>query len=183
MSKNSDNKTWLNEFSEFIAVDAGSAPRELGTQIRSLVSNDLNPSPWKVFSKASLVQVIVGFVVLLFCPQFGLSLTGVHGIMHLLMQYGEGVCMFGCGALFVGSSLFVSSLVLKTDEVRILRRNRVLQTALLSLLTVGAFLCLGGEVIGLVTLAWLSGSILGGIGTLELGWATRRWVREKVMYA
>lgn len=179
---NSDNKVLLKEFSEFITSDSVTAPPNLSNQILGFVSSDLNPSPWKVFTKASLIQAVTGFIVLLFCPQFGLSITGIHGIMHILMQYGEGVCMFGCGALFVGSSLFVSSLVLKAEEVRVLRRNRTLQTALLSLLTIGAFLCLGGEVIGLVTLAWFAGSILGGIGTLELGWTARRWIRSKVIY-
>jgi len=182
MDRDKNNQHWLTEFTEFVETPLSDAPSELGRNIRSYVIRELNPNPWGIFTKISFVQVITGFVTLLFCPQFGLSFTQSHGLLHLLMKYGEAVCMFGCGVLFVGSSLFVSSLILKRDEVRVLRKNRLLQTAVLSFLTVGTFLCFGAEVIGPLTLAWLAGSILGGIATLEMGSHLRKW-GTKVIYA
>jgi len=176
------DKSLAEEFAEFMKCESYVVPPEVGEKILRRVTADLNPSAWTVFSKVGVVQAIVGLVSLLFCPQFGFSLTGSHGIMHFFMQFGMSVCMAACGTLFVGTSLLISALVLRADEVRVLRRNRILQVAALSLLTAGAFFCLGAEVLELVTLAWLGGAILGGMGTLELGWRARQGVRKWVMY-
>ncbi|MDZ4676358.1 MAG: hypothetical protein SGI74_02520 [Oligoflexia bacterium] len=177
-----DNKTWIKEFTGFVDAESVQPPLGLSENILKRVREDLNPSAWKVFSKISLIQALVGFAVLLFCPQFGFSLTGSHGIMHVLMQYGETVCMFGCGVIFAGSSLLASVIAMRPEEVQVLRKNKTLQLILLTLLTVGTFLCLGAEVFETLTLAWMAGSILGGITSLELGWVTRRWIRQKVIY-
>lgn len=178
--KHTDN--WTKEFSKFLETDPVAVPNEIGAPVLHQVEQDLNPSPWRVFRKAGLIQVVMGFITLLFCPQFGLSLTGIHGIMHVFMRYGDTACMFGCGLLFAGSSLLVSSIALSPDEVRAFRKHRTLQFALLGLLTMGTFLCLGAEVWETLTLVWLAGYFLGGIASLELGWMARRWIRSRVIY-
>lgn len=177
-----DTKAWLEDFSDFMEAKPDPVPSSLEQRTLQMVSRALNPSPVAVFFKAGLIQIVVGFISLLFCPQFGLSLTGIHGIMHFMMQFGERACMFGCGTLFAGSSLLFSSVLLTSDEVRTLRKHEILQVTLLSLLALGSFLCLGAEIFETVTLLWLAGSVLGGIGFLELGWVTRRWIRSRVMY-
>lgn len=179
----SNSSVWVTEFIHFVEAKPVEPPRDLSREILLCIGKELNPDPWKVFSKASFIQVVTGFITLLFCPQFGYSLTGAHGIMHLLMKFGDALCMFGCGSLFVGSSLLFSALLLKTEEVAVLRKHRLLQTSLMSLLVVGAFFCLGAEVLETITLAWIGGSILGGIASLELGWITRQWLKAKVIYA
>ncbi len=182
MSNEFNNQEWLKEYSDFMASSPVQPPLRLGESLRSHVQKDLNPNPWSVFSKLALVQIFVGFATLLFCPQFGYTPTGVHGIMHVFMQFGNTVCMAACGAIFVGSSLLTAALVLKSPEVRVLRSHRVLQTTLISIMAVGTFLCLGAEVMELVTLAWIVGSVIGGLSSLEIGWQLRQLIRLRVVY-
>ncbi len=170
------------EFDEFQHGSEVRPPISLTEKVLAFVHKDLNPSAWSVFSKLALVQVLVGFATLLFCPQFGYSPTGIHGIMHVFMQFGNTVCMAACGALFVGSSLLMASFVLKAPEVRVLRSHRLLQVTLISLMAVGTFLCLGAEVFELLTLAWIIGSVVGGLSSLEIGWQVRQRLRARVSY-
>ncbi len=108
------------------------------------------------------------------CPQFGLSLTSSRGLMPYLMEYGESVCMLGCGVLFMGLSFLVASLALRPEEVTVLRRNRVLQISLLALLSLGAFAGFGGEVAPALGMVWALGAIVGGSALLQFGWTIRR---------
>ena len=82
--------------------------------------------------------------------------------------------MVGCGALFTSVSMLVVSWVLGPEEVRALREKRLLQLALLTMLSLGAILCLGGEVVMSLGLLWALGAIAGGTASLEVGWAYRR---------
>jgi hypothetical protein len=177
-----NNQEWLKEFSTFLSVDEIRPPAHVEAAIKTAVERSLNPNPWSVFSKVAFVQVIVGFISLLFCPQFGFSPTGTMGLMSILMSYGMGVCMAGCGFFFLGSSLLSSSLVLRPEEVQVLYRNRFLQIALVSLLAVGTFLCLGAEIFEVLTLSWMGGSIVGGLISLEVGWKFRKWIRNRIVY-
>ena len=120
------------------------------------------------------IHFVVGAFTLLFCPQFGVSLTSGRGLMPYLMKYGESLCMLGCGALFTALSILVASLVLRPEEVRVLKEKELLQLALLSTLSLGALALLGGEFALTFALVWLLGAILGGAITLEAGWAYRR---------
>lgn len=173
---------FTREFNDFMGSASG-VPDSLRNQVRESVLRRLNPSPFHVFYKAGLIQVVVGLVTLAFCPQFGFSLSGSHGLMHYLMRFGVEVCMVGCGALFAGTSLLASSWLLSRDEVRVFREHRVLQSGVLSLAAVGVFLCLGAEVLEVLTVFWLIGSVIGGIASLEIGWAFRHRVWQRWIYA
>jgi hypothetical protein len=62
--------------------------------------------------------------------------------------------------------------------MKVLRHTEALQIPSLGLLSIGAFICLGARAIFEVAMiAWLFGSILGGMATLELGWL----IRSKMM--
>lgn len=165
---------WIKDYQEFLASGEGSAPQALSKKILDQVSHLLNPSPLKVFAKLSLIHFIVGFVTLLFCPQFGLSLTSSMGLMHYLMPFGQEVCMLGCGAFFIGTSLLIASVILKPEEIRVLRRGKVIQLASLSTLSFGAFIALGADIVVGLGLVWILGAILGGAATLEFG----NWFRK-----
>jgi hypothetical protein len=127
-----------------------------------------------VLVKLATIQAVAGTLSLAFCPQFGVSFTSSHGLMHYLMQYGENVCMVGCGALFTGASLLIASVALRPEEVRALREHRLLQITAVAALSLAAFACSGAEIIGGFALVWILGGIVGGMATLELGWSVRR---------
>lgn len=172
MIKNS-RSNWEKEFAEFAAAEAVPVPTEISETILNKVSSDLHPSGIRVFLKTAALQTVLGFVTLLFCPQFGISLTSSSGIMPYLMKYGDSVCMLGCGAVFTSLSLLAASLLLKPEEVRALKERQVLQLGFLVVLSLFAFMFLGGEVALSVAVAWSLGAIIGGALSLEAGWSVR----------
>ena len=164
------------EFVEFLNQDSGVfPPNDVSNRFLRMIHQDLNPSALKVFGKTSLIHSVVGGFTLLFCPQFGLSYTSSMGLMPYLMKYGEGACMLSCGAVFTSLSLLVTAFLLRPEEVRVLEKNKVLQIGVLSTLSLGAMICLGGEVVFTLALVWMLGALLGGIASLELGWLFRRF--------
>lgn len=173
------SKEWMNELSEFISVEPVQPPKALSELITGRVHEDLNPVLWKVFLKLTFIHALVGGVTLAFCPQFGFGLTSGMGLMGLFMRFGNEACMVGCGAVFMGGSLLVASLALKTAEVRVIRRTEILQVSLLAFLSIGVFICTGSEAIEGLTLFWVMGSVIGGLGTFELGLKFRQWVMAR----
>ncbi len=167
-------KRLRDEFREFCAMEGMAAPKIVTENILEKIRTELNPPAASVFMKLTLIQFFVGLATLAVCPQFGLSLTSSMGLMQYLMKYGEAVCMLGCGALFTGASVLVASFALRPEEVKVLRRNRVLQLTSLATLSLGAFVCLGGEVVATLGLVWVLGAVVGGAGLLQLGWTVRR---------
>lgn len=175
MQKSDDKNKWANTFCEFMEIESARVPPELLENVRSSILNALNPSGWFVFLKTSLIYLTVGLLTLFFCPQFGISFTSHLGIMPFLMKFGETVCMLGCGAIFAGTSLLVASILLKPEEIRVLRENQILHLTSLATLSLGSFLCLGAEIFEAISLIWMLGAILGGALSLELGWKIRKF--------
>lgn len=174
MKKTPTPREWIEEFQEFMGAHEAQVPQALSDSILSRVHKDLNPSSWLVFAKVSAIHAVMGFVTLLFCPQFGLGFTDGMGLMALFMRFGEQACMVGCGAVFMGGSLLTASLVLRHEELRVIRKTELLQVSTLALLSMGVFICTGVGVVASLSGFWVLGSILGGLGTFELGWAVRR---------
>ncbi len=166
---------WQKEFAEFAAAEPAVVPVAISESVVSRVQEELHPSAFFVFTKTALIHALVGAATLLACPQFGLSYFGNHGLMHYLMHYGDSICMLGCGAFFTAFSLLVVSLVLKPEEVRVLKGNQILQLASLASLSLGAFLFAGGTIVLALGLIWSLGAIIGGAITLEAGWAYRKF--------
>lgn len=163
------------EFSEFLSHDvAPTTSAAFAQNMLDQIHTQMNPPTLNVFAKLSFVQLLAGFVTLLFCPQFGIELTSSMGLMPYLMKYGEAACMLGCGAFFTGTSLFATSLLLRTEEIRVLKQNQNLQLLMLSGLSLGVLICFGAEVIASLGLIWIFGSLIGGILSLELGWKLRK---------
>lgn len=168
------NSKFLDEtnkdFKEFVEADSTNPPRELKENIFSLVHRDLNPNPWFIFSKLSLIHLTVGLLTLSLCPQFGIRFFGEGlGVMRFFLHFGAYGCIALCGAFFVGTSLFVSGLVLRIEELRVLRGHRWLQISGLTFLSLGALIMLDAEILFAFGLTWIVGSIFGGIALLELG--------------
>ncbi len=67
----SDKNSWINDYNEFLEGDAShlQAPSSLYEKIRARIF----PNPWFVFSKVLGIHVVVGFLSLAICNQFGLN--------------------------------------------------------------------------------------------------------------
>lgn len=163
------------DYQEFMASSDVKPPEKLRDSIFSVVHRDLNPNPWQIFAKISLIHFFVGVVTLSLCPQFGVRVFGEGmGLMHLFTAFGTYGCMAACGAFFVGSSLLVSAFILNRDELRVLRKHRLLQVAAITLLSLGAFIMADAEILLGFGLAWAVGSVLGGMAMIELGSLLRK---------
>jgi hypothetical protein len=164
-----------------MAADPIAPPSGLTEGLLAKVTADLNPPTWKVFFKLGLVHAVVGSLTLLICPQFGLGPR--LGLMTYLMKLGPHVCMFGCGTLFLGVSALVSAFLLRPEEIRVLRKTVLLQFPLLGLASIGVFLLFGAAVVVNLALVWILGSILGGLGSLELGWLIRARLSDRPSFS
>lgn len=174
MEKNKNTHDWSHDFQEFAAQEANLPPQNLSQDILKKVSADLSPSALLVFFKTAAINFFVGCLTILYCPQFGISFTSSMGLMHYLMKYGDSVCMLGCGAFFTGVGLLVVSLVLRPEEIRVLKEHQVVNLAFIASLSLGALLCLGGSVALSMGFIWALGAIIGGAMSLELGWVYRK---------
>lgn len=173
MKKTPSPQEWIQEFNEFISADPIQPPKQVSNSVLSRIHADLNPSSWLVFTKLAAIHGIVGFITLLFCPQFGLGLTDGMGLMALFMRFGQQACMLGCGAVFMSGSALAASLILRPEEVRAIKRTELLQISGLALLSMGVFIYAGAGVVVSLGLFWILGSVVGGLGTFELGYRLR----------
>jgi len=177
------DKKIAEEFGEFLSSSEVRPPTQVSEKILLHVRQELNPSQQIVFFKMLGVHAVVSLFSLSVCSQFGFQSFQLFDAMNLFMSaVGHTYCMALCGALYLGLSGLVFSLVLKPEEIKIIRKHRVLQMFLLSGVSMGVFLCTGAGVLFLPSLLWITGSLLGGIMTLELGWLVRSKIRQKIVF-
>lgn len=162
------------EFIEFLSTKPISPPREITKNIIEKISRDLNPSSLSVFGKVSLIHLLVGSITLLFCPQFGLGFLSGMGIMHLFMALGSFGCALLCGSFFLGFSTLTVALILRPEEIRVVRKNNFIQISLLAIFSFLIFMFFGEIIVNGHSVAWLLGGILMGIFSLEFGWYLRK---------
>lgn len=177
--KNIKKTNWESEFTDFLLTEPVEVPQKLTKTILVKMHGELNPSFLQVFKKISFIHLVVGFLTLLFCPQFNISITSQLGLVPYLMRFGHEVCTFGCGAIFVGISLLVSSFYLKPEEIKVLKKYEFLQLLFLSSLSLGFFVAAGAEIVLSLGLIWLAGATIGGVLSLDLGWLLRRRLQFK----
>lgn len=182
MSKKMTPQDWNEEFKAFVSAGELEPPKNMSSMILSTVHDDLNPLAYKVFSRLTLIHLLVGTATLLFCPQFGINILPGMGLMGLFMKFGDTICMMACGAVFLGFSALIASFILRPEEVKVIRKNKILQLSLLATISVGAFICFGEATILSLSLLWVLGSILGGLTTLEVGWQIRSYFRRRIIY-
>jgi hypothetical protein len=157
-------KEWIEDFQEFVKSEGAVVPKDVTATILSRVHKDLNPSPWLVFSKLLGVHAIGGTFSLAICNQFGISpfQTG-FSLSDYFMKFGNSTCMFLCGLIFLSLSLLLSRLLLRPEELVVLKRSAGLQVFGLSMISLGVFAILGAPLALSVALLWLAGAMLGGM--------------------
>lgn len=162
------------EFNEFVDSPPQEVPSYLKRKILSEVELALNPSKSQVFSKLFIVVLVVGLLNLTLCPQFGIGPIRHSGLMHFFMSFGEYGCRIACGLFFLGSGVFIASLLLKPEDIKVIRSSRLLFISSLSAIFLTAFVALGGDIYFEAAFFWLLGTVLGGLSSIEIGWAIRR---------
>lgn len=108
------------DYKSFADGDENQPPSRLSDLIRSKVSRNINPNRRQVLEKFLVLHAAALVLTLTFCPQFGLGpVGGGHGIMHLVMQYGETVCAIFCSAVLFGTTLAFAGLFLNRHEMKV----------------------------------------------------------------
>ncbi|PIK13633.1 hypothetical protein [Halobacteriovorax sp. JY17] len=145
------------------AHSSESTPRQISHSILNRVERDLNPNKQIVFLKLLSLQLFVGLLTMLFCPQFTLSLTNNHKLFHYFHHtFGEHICMMICGSIFLGTGAIVAAYLLDIEEVRVIRNTRGLYYLAISGLSLGIFLLFGAKLYLDLTLIWVIGASLAG---------------------
>ena len=170
--KNSNG--WIDDFRDFLEVDNTPPPNSLAKKIDDTVYADLHPSFYRVIIKQLLILVFATPLILLFCPQFGLSF-GSHPIfpMSIFMSFGRTGCMVACGALFMGTVVTISLISFRPEEVRMIRESRFLYYSLLSVTSLGAFVCAGADVFLELGVAWFVGATAIALTIYEANYQVR----------
>ncbi len=146
-----------------------SIPPSLNEKILSSVHAKLHPKLGHLLGKVFLVHLITAVMTLSVCPQFGFKTFKLHiNLMHSFMVFGLPICNFLCGLLFTATSMIVASFVLKRDEVRALKHQRILAGSVLILSSIGFFGIMNPSAFIDFSLLWLLGAILGIVLTLEI---------------
>ncbi len=161
------------EYQVFLKADDAAPSQVLSEKLKAHVHADLNPSSVRVFSKLLGIHAVTSLATLAICPQFGVGFGQSMGLMTYFMELGPYGCLVACGSFFTGMSLLVASLVLRGEEIRKIRQNRLLELGALTLLSLGFFFMLDAQFVFGLTLAWFLGAMLGSFVTLELGWRLR----------
>lgn len=149
------------EIREFVAFMEGyeEPPKDIEQGLSVRIHSAINPSLRFTIGKLFLFHVAGSFITLLFCPQFGISLTGSLGLMGYLMSVSPGLCFFGCGLLWMVVGQALTYLFFTIDEQRILGRYRWGTVFTILLLSVLLFTCIGGLRIDEWLLLWVLGAI------------------------
>ncbi len=179
----STNEKLGQEFSEFLSAPEMNPPIVLREAVIDRIRADLNPANSAVFLKMLGVHTFVSLFTLSICSQFGIQSLRLYDAMDSMMSVvGSTYCMALCGMLYLGLSALMLSFVLRPEEIKVIRRHRFLQLALLTGVSLGVFLCLGAQVLLLPGTLWVAGSLVGGLSTFELGWMLRSKLRSQLVF-
>lgn len=129
------------------------------------------------------IHTVVSLFSLSICSQFGIQSLKIYDAMDSMMSVvGHTYCMAFCGLLYLSISALMLSFLLKPEEIKVIRRHKVLQLTLLAGVSLGVFLCLGAEILIIPGILWVVGSLVGGITSLELGWMLRAKFRKQLIF-
>lgn len=181
--KNEHEDKQMSEYIEFITGSETSLPNHLNNNVIKQVRGIINPSPWLVLFRLSLVVFTVGILNLFLCPQFGIGFIRESGLHEFFMQFGRYTCKFACGVFFLGSGLLLASFTLSFDDLKVLRKHKFLQISALSSFILVLFIAAGGAVYFIFAFYWLMGAIVGGLACMETGYFLRRFYISHFKYS
>lgn len=148
----------LEEFQVFLKSEAP-PPSELERQLLSNIHQRLNPSLKLAVTKLFGLNAVGSIATLSLCPQYGLSITGGHGLMPYFMNISPAFCFFMCGLLWMVGGQILANFVLSWDERRILSRYYWGTMFSFILFSVLAFACVGTLTLDTWLLYWVGGAL------------------------
>ena len=160
------------DFEDFVNGESSHVPGHVKQRTLSAVQGLLNPKSEIIFFKILGIYLVIGFLSLSVCHQFGINPFQTEwSLDRWLMSFGgHQICMLICGILFVGSSLLVAGYFLTLEEVRVLKRHQLLHILTLGLISIGLFAAFGAELILSIGIIWLVGGIIGGVAAITTLW-------------
>ena len=168
-----------DDYEDFKRKEDFEVPQSLTTIVLSTVHSSLNPSHKIIYSKLFCIQLFMGIISMLFCPQFELSLTNNHDLFHFFHRtFGAKICMIICGAIFMGSGAIFSSSLLTFHELKKIYNSKYLYFTSLSGVFISLFSIYKTEVFLQMALLWIIGSILSAIFIFKLTYSLRLTLRE-----
>lgn len=172
-----NNKEIKKDYSDFINSEER-APKNLASQLFNKVQEDLNPDKLTVFIKLLCLQLFVGILTMILCPQFKMSLTNNYELFHYFHHtFGQRICMAICGAIFLGSGAIAASYILNLEEIRVIRNTRGLYFLAISGISLIGFMLFGAELYLDLTLIWVVGASLAA----SLMLAFNNFLRRKLL--
>jgi len=169
-----------DDFNDFLNNENNQKPSEyISNEILMEIKNDLEPSLKLTFSKIFAVQLIIGIITTLICPQFQLSFVNNHHVFHYFhANFGELGCMSICGSIFVGSGAVLSNFFLSTSELNLIHKKSIIFYLVFNLLFLSLFKILGAEIEPKLALFWTIGAMFSGIILFELSRTLKLYIYE-----
>lgn len=173
---NDNNRKWLKEYESFLKAEEIVVPNDVTEKVFSQMQSLVNPNAWIVFSKILGFHIVVGFLSLSICHQFGINPFGTKQSLDAWFMTigGHSTCMIFCGVLFVGLSLLSAGYFLTIEEVKVLKRTEFLQTFALGAVSLSIFALVGAELAVTFAGLWLLGALVGGFIATETVWKLKR---------
>lgn len=153
------------DFVSDLSDQAGYPERVIGEQTKNQlyqrIQYELLPSAQAVFSRLFAVHILSSLITLSICPQFGVRLfADGHGLMALFMFFGVIGCYFLCGAFYLGTTVFLSKLILPRSDWRVIENYFFPFVSIIAFLSLALFLMLQGKVILTLSFSWVIGALL-----------------------
>lgn len=144
-------------------------PTHINEKILTEIHGRLVPKLSHVILKLFSVHLMTAVITLTVCPQFGMKLFKLPvNLMNSFMVFGMPVCYFLCGVFFTATSIMMAAFILKRDEIRALKYNKILAAAALILSSIGFFGIMSPNFFLEFSMLWLIGAITGVVMTLEV---------------
>lgn len=174
--KNQNQSEWLQDYNQFLSFEQTRVPEDLSHQVLKKMDSLLHPKAVAIFAKISGLHLIVGFLSMAVCHQFGMNpFETSFSLADVFMRWGgHGVCMIFCGFLFMGLSLAIAGGFLSIEEIQALRRTEFPQALGLSIISLSLFFLAGAEMAVTFTGLWLLGALIGGFLVTEATWYLRK---------
>jgi hypothetical protein len=145
-------------------------PNKTSEEILKNVHNKLNPNMVNLFLKVFIIHAVTAIFTLALCPQFGVTTYRLpFNLMNSFMVFGMSACDFLCGLFLMMSSGILAITILKHDELRALRFNKILLTLILILGTIGSFSIMNPNIFLELSILWLLGASIGVVSVFEFG--------------
>ena len=150
-----EDKSFNADYCAFVAEGDECVSSSSDDVVLSYVRSDLRRHHRQIFVKFLLVQLVMGLLTLLFCPQFDVSLTSNVELMHYFhYRYGAGICALFCGAIFTAPGAICAAYMFTHVEVQTIKTAGSRYHLAIAALALLVFYVCGADVFSYTTLLW-----------------------------